>query len=111
MLVFNKESGLTPGQIRGDEPIPKHEGANRLKYEWGKPLVWPQLVPYLPTRMHELHDWYMAASASGVTYVEITIDDQHYFRGRQTFAVEFDQFWFLFNQDAIDSGLIACWTL
>ena len=53
----------------------------------------------------------MATSASGVTYVEITIDDQHYFRGRQTFGVKFDQFWFLFNQDAIDSGLIACWTL
>ena len=108
MLEFTKDAGLTPAQLRGDDDIPIHKGANRLPYVHGKPLVWEQLLVHLPTRMYELHKWYMIASARGLVALEVRIEDYHYFRGRSSFNVPLEEFWFLFNQDALDVALVSC---
>ena len=34
-------------------------------YQYGRPLVKPELVKELPTKMRRLHKWYMRASAEG----------------------------------------------
>ena len=52
---FVKETNLTKGQLLGDE-IPLHPGARRKPlFVMGQPLMWPELIDKLPTRMHELH--------------------------------------------------------
>ena len=81
LLEFAKEAGLTPAQLQGEDEIQKHEGANRPKYEPGKLFVWSRLLMYLPTRMYELHKWHMTAAASGMKFLEVRIEDHHYFHG------------------------------
>ena len=81
LLDFAKSAGLTPAQLQGEEQIAPHKGAHRSKYVPGQPLVWPQLVQYLPTRMYELHNWHMTQAASGMTMLYVRIEDHHFFRG------------------------------
>ena len=51
---FVLESGLTKAQLEGAE-IEVHPGANKKPFKLGEPLMWEELIPRLPTRMHELH--------------------------------------------------------
>ena len=51
---FVKETNLTKGQLLGDE-ILLHLGVGRKPFVMGQPLMWPELIDKLPTRMHELH--------------------------------------------------------
>ena len=60
---FVLESGLTKAQLQGAE-IEGHLGANKKPFKLGEPLIWEELIPRLPTRMRELHAWYLKGSAS-----------------------------------------------
>ena len=52
--------GIIVGQLLEIEPVPKlREQDIKRKYVRGQPLVKPEEVKNLPTRMYELHDWYM----------------------------------------------------
>ena len=111
MLIFGKESNLTPAQLRGEEEIQKHEGSTKWKYQPGQSLVWPVLVKHLPTRMYALHKWYMKVVAENQVMLEVRIDDHHYFRGQAIISIPMEEFYFLFQQDALDVSLVSCWIL
>lgn len=111
MIDFVYDTNLTKAQLRGEDDIPIHPGAGRTTFELGKHLVWQHLIRYLPTRMHDLHCWYMKASAQGQSFLSLRFRDKHYFRGEDEINIEFSEFWFLFNQDALDKSLISAWVL
>jgi hypothetical protein len=48
-----------------DLPADKNYEA-RWRFELGKPLVKPELVNKLPTKMRRFHDWYLKKSAEGL---------------------------------------------
>ena len=51
---------ITVGQLLDIEPMPPlREEEIKRKYVRGQPLVEPEEVKNLPTRMYELHQWYM----------------------------------------------------
>ena len=77
---FVEETNLTKGQLLGDE-IPLHPGAGRKPFVMGQPLMWPELIDMVPTRMHELHQWYMKASAEGYVMLAARIKHHHFHRG------------------------------
>ena len=113
MLEFGMDANLTPAQILGDAPIQTHKGSGRCKYVPQMLLVWERLLKELPTRMYELHKWHMqvAGGVRGMEHLEVKVEEQHYFRGRTSFAIPMVEFWFLFNMDALDASLISCWVL
>ena len=43
--------------------------------------MWEELIPTLPTRMRELHAWYMKASATKDVCFRARIQDRHSHRG------------------------------
>ena len=53
---FVVETGLSKAQLEQKEKVPVHEGARRKLFVLGQPLMWPELIDMLPTRMHELHN-------------------------------------------------------
>ena len=56
---------ITVGQLLDIEPMPLiAEEEIKRKYVRGQPLVEPEEVKNLPTRMYELHDWYMKITKS-----------------------------------------------
>jgi hypothetical protein len=59
------------------------------QYRHGSPLVGPEEIPNLPTRMQKLHKWYMEASQHGQNWIILGINDAHYFRGNDDINIEF----------------------
>ena len=56
LAEFVAEIGLTKAQLEGKENVPVHEGEGRKPFVLGQPLMWPELINRLPTRMRELHN-------------------------------------------------------
>ena len=46
------------------------------KYQYGKPLVRPEEVPKLPTKMRRLHQWYMEEAKKGTNWLILGIKDE-----------------------------------
>ena len=65
----------------------------------------------LPTRMHELHQWYLKACAEGYIMLAARIKHTHFYRGMDDIWIDFDHFWFLFHQDALDKSLVSVWSM
>ena len=84
---FVLESGLTKAQLLEEAPIEVHTGANKKPFMLGEPLMWEELIPKLPTRMCELHAWYMKASASKDVVFRARIQDRHFHRGWMTYGL------------------------
>ena len=72
---------ITVGQLLEieDMPVLKEEEIKR-KYVRGQPLVEPEEVKNLPTRMYELHDWYMKITKiSNRESLMVNVKEEHYY--------------------------------
>ena len=104
--------GITIGQLLKIEPMPllREEDIKR-KYVRGQPLVKPEEVKKLPTRMYELHDWYMKITkSSNRESLMVKVKEEYYFH-KLALAVEYSELFQLFNQDALDKALVSCYCL
>ena len=91
--------GITVGQLLEIEPMsPRREEDIKRKYVRGQPLVKPEEVKNLPTRMYELHDWYMKITKSTN-------------RESLMVTVEYNELFQLYNQDALDKSIVSCYCL
>jgi hypothetical protein len=81
------------------------------KYRHGIPLVRPEEIPNLSTRMQKLHKWYMEASKHGQNWIILEINDEHYFRGTDYINIEFAELFQLYNHDALDKSMISAYCL
>jgi hypothetical protein len=81
------------------------------KYRHGNPLVRPEEIPNLPTRLRKLHKWYMEASKDGKNWIILRINDEHYFRGTDDITIEFAKLFQLYNHDALDKSFISAYCL
>ena len=73
--------------------------------------MWSELIDMLPTRMRELHQWYMKASTEGYVMLPARIKDIHFHRGMDDVCIDFDHFLFLYHQDALDKSLVSVWAM
>ena len=103
---FLLESGLTKAQLQGAE-IEGHLGANKKPFKLGEPLIWEELIPRLPTRMRELHAWYLKASAMKDVMFHARVQDRHFNRGMDDVWIEFENLYDLYHQDALDKSLLS----
>ena len=107
-----KEAGVTVEQLLGLEecPVLKEEEV-KWKYARGKPLVKPDEVKLLPTRMYNLHTWYMQETANtDQESLMVKVKEEHYFHAKELW-VEFQEMFQLFNQDALDKSIVSCYCL
>jgi len=105
------ETRLTKGQLRGEDEVPIHPGAGRKPFVMRQPLMWLELIDMLPTRMRELHQWYMKLSAEGNVMFATRIQDRHFHRGIDHVWIEVEFFLFLYHQNALDKSLLSAFTM
>ena len=107
-----KEAGVTVEQLLGTEELPVFkEEELRWKYVSGQPLVKPEQVPLLPTRMYDLHKWYMIEAAkTDRESLMVKVKEEHYFHAKDLW-VEFEEMFQLFNQDALDKSIVNFYCL
>ena len=72
---------ITVGQLLEIEPMPPlREEEIKQKYGRGQPLLEPDKVKNLPTRMYELHQWYMnITKISNRESLMVQVEEDHYF--------------------------------
>ena len=106
------EIRCTVEQLLGLEPMEtfKEEELKR-KYVRGEPLVKPEEVKKLSTRLYELHQWYMEITkTTNRESLMVKVKEEHYFHQLALF-VEYRELFQLFNQDALDKSIISCYCL
>ena len=81
------------------------------KYRHGYPLVKPELVNELPTKMRRLHKWYTRASKEGANWIYVAYKNEHYGHGDGTIMIEFSELFQLYQQDAIDKSIVSAYCL
>ena len=112
LAVYMAETGLSAEEILKKLNA---ETASAPKPKWPfkltEPLVRPDTVQDLPTRMRELHAWYMKTSNEGREMLGLSFREEHFLRGNGLLWLNFEDVHDLYQQDALDVSLIACWTL
>ena len=83
----------------------------KYKYQHGKPLVRPEEVPNLPTKMRRLHQCYMEKAKKGTNWLILGIKDEHFLREKAEVHIEFEELFQLFNLDAIDKSIVSAYYL
>ena len=103
---------ITVGQLLEIEPMsPLRQEEIKRKYVCSQPLVEPEEVKNLPTRMYELHDWYMKITKiSNRESLMVQVEEDHYFH-KKALAIEYSELFQLFNQDALDKSIVSCYCL
>ena len=104
--------GITVGQLLEIEPMPVlREDEIKRKYVRGQPLVEPDKVKNLPTRMYELHQWYMnITKISDRLSLMVNVKEEHYYH-EKVVSVEYSELFQLYNQDALDKSIVSCYCL
>ena len=83
----------------------------KQKYAWGQPLVEPDKVKNLPTRMYELHQWYMdITKISNRESLMVNVNKDHYYH-EKVVTVEYAELFQLYNKDALDKSIISFYCL
>ena len=91
-------------------PVLREDEIKR-KYVRGQPLVEPDKVKNLPTRMYELHQWYMnITKISNRESLMVNVKEEHYFH-KKVVSVEYSELFQLYNQDALDKSIVSCYCL
>ena len=103
---------ITVGQLLEIEDMPVlTEEEIKRKYVRGQPLVEPEEVKNLPTRMYELHQWYMnITKISDRLSLMVNVKEEHYFH-EKALSVEYSELFQLFHQDALDKSIVSLYCL
>jgi hypothetical protein len=75
MADFMLETKPTKAQLRVQDHIPIHPGLGIKQFVLGEPLIWPELLKMLPTRIYGLHRWYLKASKDGYKMIAARVKD------------------------------------
>ena len=103
---------ITVGQLLKIGPMsPLREEEIKRKYVRGQPLVEPEEVKNLPTRMYELHDWYMKITKiSNRESLMVNVNEEHYYN-KKAVTIEYSELFQLYNKDALDKSIVSCYCL
>ena len=107
-----EELKITVGQLLEIEDMPGiTEEEIKRKYVRGQPLVAPDKVKNLPTRMYELHQWYMnITKRSDRESLMMQVKKDHYYH-ENAVTVEYSELFQLYNQDALAKSIVSCYCL
>jgi hypothetical protein len=81
------------------------------KYRYGNPLVKPELVKDLPTKMRRLHNGYIQACAESTNWIYAGYKDHHYGHGDGFLLIEFLELFQFYQQDALDKTIVSAYCL
>ena len=103
---------ISVGQLLEIEPMsPLKESEIKWKYAWGQPLVHPDKVKDLPTRMYQLHQWYMnITKISNRESLMVNVKHEHYYH-EKALTIEYPELFQLYNQDTLDKSIVSCYCL
>lgn len=107
---FLKETGLTLEQATGQQDTQALVPV-RWPFSLGLPLFDPEKEYEITTNLRHLHQWYLRESAKGRQGFYARFKEFHFFREPDDIWISFEEIYQLYQKDALDWTLMACWTL
>jgi hypothetical protein len=84
----------------------------RWRLELGQPLVKPELVNKLPTKMHRFHDWYLKKSAEGLKMFGMLVRPGDFaLQNEKVVWLKFIDIYDIYHLDAVNIDLMMAWCL
>jgi hypothetical protein len=113
VISFFEQTKLPIGGLIGLEDLPtdKHQEF-RWRFELGKPLVKPELVNKLPTKMRRFHDWYLKKSVEGLEmFVMLVRLGDFALQNEKVAWLRFADIYEIYHLDALNTDLMMAWCL
>jgi len=108
---FAAEAGITLSQaMDGGADIPAYLDAPVWKWKYGKPLVPPNQIEHLPTKMRNLHEWYLRVTKKGRKVIPVKVTKDH-FAGKDETQIYLEELFMLYKIDALDISLVSTYCL
>jgi hypothetical protein len=111
LITFYEQTKLPVGGLIGLEDLPVDKNQEfRWRFELGKPLVKPELVNKLPTKMHRFHDWYLNKSAEGLEMFGMLVRSEDFaLQNEKVVWLRFADMYDIYHLDTLNTDLIMAW--
>jgi hypothetical protein len=99
---------MSVGGIISLEDLPADKNQEfRWCFELGQPLVKPELVNKLPTKMHRFHDWYLKKSAEGLEMFGMFVRPRDFsLQNEKVVWLLFIDIYEIYHPDAVNTDLM-----
>jgi hypothetical protein len=114
LIAFVQESGVSVEAALGhaEPPSPDKNFVPRWPFKLGEPMVRPELITKLPTKMHAFHKWYMTISAKKEDMFGMLVRPEDFSNeGEKVIWLEFKDIYEVYQLDALNTDLIIAWCL
>jgi hypothetical protein len=101
------------GGILGLEDLPADKNQEfRWRFELGQPLVKPELVNKLPTKMRRFHDWYLKKSTEGLEMFGMLVRPGDFaLQHEKVVWLRFIDIYEIYHLDVMNTDLMIAWCL
>ena len=83
---------------------------DKWTWKYGKSLVPPDQIEFLPTQMRRLHDWYMNVTREGRKVLLVQVTEEHYI-GKDELHVYLEELYQLYQLDSLDLSIVSTYCL
>jgi hypothetical protein len=113
VISFFEQTKLPIGGLIGLEDLLADKNQEfRWSFELGKPLVKPELVNKLPTKMRRFHDWYLKKSAEGLEMFGMLMRPGDFaLQNEKVVWLRFADIYEIYHLDALNTDLMMTWCL
>jgi hypothetical protein len=111
LISIYEQTKMPLGGILGLEDLPADKNQEfRWLFELGQPLVKPELVNKLPTKMRRFHDWYLKKSAEGLEMFGMLVRPGDFsLQNEKVVWLQFIYIYEIYHLDAMNTDLMmAC---
>jgi hypothetical protein len=113
VISFSEQTKLPIGGLIGLEHLPADKNKEcRSRFELGKPLVKPELINKLPTKMCRFRDGYLKKSAEGLEMFGMLVRPGDFaLQNEKVVWFRFADIYEIYHLDALNIDLMMAWCL
>jgi hypothetical protein len=111
LISFYEQTKVLLGGIISLEDLPVDKNQEfRWRFDLGQPLVRPELVNKLPTKMCRFHDWYLKKSAEGLEMFGILVRPGDFaLQNEKVVWLQFIGINEIYHLDTVNTDLMMAW--
>jgi hypothetical protein len=113
LISVYQQTKIPVGGLIGYEDLPADKNQEFIwHFELGQPLVKPDLVNKLPTKMRRFHDWYLNKSAEGLEMFGMLVRPGDFaLQNEKVVWLRFSDIYEIYHLDAVNTDLMMAWCL
>jgi hypothetical protein len=113
LISFYEQTKMPVSGVISFEDLPANKNQEfTWCFELGQPLVKPELVNKLPTKMRKFHDWYLKKSAEGLEMFGMLVRPGDFsLPNEKVVWLRFTDIYGIYHLDTVNTDLMMAWCL